>query len=86
VSTYEWLAAYQRAEAEQDMSKLHDCVLTVENELFIRMQELSASPGVEAQTELQEIRVAARGLLRIKTEKLKWPGLDLGERLNNSSN
>jgi hypothetical protein len=68
VSTYEWLGAYERAEAEQDISKLRECVLAVEDALFIRRQELSASPSAEAQT---EIHAAVRALLRIKTEKLK---------------
>jgi hypothetical protein len=71
VSTYEWLGAYERAETEQDISKLRECVLAVEDALFIRMQELSASPSAEAQTEMQEIKTAVRALLRIKTEKLK---------------
>jgi hypothetical protein len=78
VSKYEWLGAYQQAEAELDISKLHDCVVTVENALLIRMQELSAvkNPDEEVQTELQDIRAAVTGLLRIKTDKLKWPGID----------
>jgi hypothetical protein len=86
VSTYDWLGSYERAEAEQDMSKLHQCVLEIEKALFIRMQELSADPTAEAQTEMQEIHAAVRALLRIKTERLKWPGLDLSELQNDSSN
>lgn len=78
MSTYQWIGAYQQAEAEQDMSKLQDCVQTVESMLFIRMQELSAikHPSAEVETELEDIRAAVKGLLRIKTDKLKWPGID----------
>jgi hypothetical protein len=88
VSTYQWIGAYQRAETEQDMSKLHECVMAVENMLFIRMQDLSAieHSSPEVKTELADIRAAVTGLLRIKTEKLKWPGLDFDATQSSSAN
>ena len=78
MSKYEWSGAYHLAKSEQDLSKLEDCVMAVENALFMRMQVLSAMkhPSVEVQNELQDIRAAVRGLLHIKTERLKWPGTD----------
>jgi hypothetical protein len=88
VSNYRWSAAYQRAETEQNVFELHDCVMAVENAIFIRMQELTAvkHPDEEVQTELQELRASVKGLLRIKTEKLKWPGLDLNTTQSDSAN
>jgi hypothetical protein len=81
VSGYEWLGAYQRAEAEQNIARLQQRVMNAENAMFVRMQELSAGKALdaEAQTELQAIRCALNVLLRIKTDRLKWPGLESGE-------
>jgi hypothetical protein len=78
VSQYEWSNAYQQAESEQDISKLEECVMAVERALFMRMTVLSAveHPNEEVKTELQDIRAAVKGRLRLKTERLKWPGIE----------
>jgi CheY-like chemotaxis protein len=52
------------------------------------MQVLSAMkhPSVEVQNELQDIRAAVKGLLHIKTERLKWPGIDSDAPQSDSAN
>jgi hypothetical protein len=88
VSKYEWSSAYQEAESEHDMSNLENCVMAVENALFLRMQALNGvkHPSAEVHNELREIRAAVTGLLLIKTERLKWPGLDLYATQNGAAN
>ena len=79
MSSYSWQRVFQRAQEESDLSKLHGRVMEAENAIFIRMQELSSQDGsnAEARTESQEIHSALNGLLRIKTERLKWPSTGL---------
>ena len=76
---YSWLPVFQQAEGESDATKLHARVMDAECAIFIRMQELSSLNGSDAEvkTETQEIRSALHSLLRIKTEKLKWPSVGL---------
>jgi hypothetical protein len=51
------------------------------------MQALSALKHSDAavRTELQDIRAAVKGLLLLKTERLKWPGIDSDERQSDST-
>jgi hypothetical protein len=86
VSDYKWLSTYHEAEKEQNLSKLHEHLMDAECAIFLRMQELSdldqSSP--DARTELQAIRDALNCLLRIKTERLKWPGVESEEMTDSS--
>jgi hypothetical protein len=73
--SYPWLSVFQRAQEENDFSQLHARVMEAEGAMLERGQQLrnGQGEGPEAQAELQELRNAIRGLLRIKTERLKWP-------------
>jgi hypothetical protein len=71
---YPWWIVVQRAQQEHDRSKLHECVLKAEEAIFERTQQLHASgdePAVEE--ERRHLRTATSELLKIKTDRLKWP-------------
>jgi hypothetical protein len=75
--SHQWQSLYQRAESdsESDLSQLHRRIMDAESAMFERSIELNNGQGQgdEAQREREAIREAASELLRIKTEKLKWP-------------
>lgn len=71
---------------EKDFEKLHDRVLAAEAAIFRKWQELTSlregSAGMDA------LEVACAQLLKIKTERLMWPSLDLlksARRMRNSN-
>jgi hypothetical protein len=68
-----WEQLYQEAVDEPDINNLTQRVHVAEAAMFYRWQELAGSEP--AQGERQRLQGAAEGLLKIKSEKLKWPGL-----------
>jgi hypothetical protein len=71
---YSWSAVYQKAEAETDLAKLQDLVIEAENIMFERSIELTdGGQSADAEEELRALREAVKELLKIKTERLKWP-------------
>jgi phage terminase Nu1 subunit (DNA packaging protein) len=71
-----WEQLYQEAVDEADVNNLTRRVHVAEAAMFYRWQELAESKLTAEQREHQRLQEASEGLLRIKTEKLKWPGLD----------
>jgi len=71
-----WEQLYQEAVDEPDINKLTQRVHVAEAAMFYRWQELAESKRAAEQKEHQRLQEAAEGLLRIKGERLKWPGLD----------
>lgn len=69
-----WEQLYQEAVDEPDINNLTQRVHVAEAAMFYRWQEFAGSEPV--QQEHQRLLAAAEGLLKIKGEKLKWPGLD----------
>jgi hypothetical protein len=72
---YSWSAVSQKAELETDPSKLQDLVIEAENIMFERSIELTdgGGGGADAEEELRSLRAAVSELLKIKTDRLKWP-------------
>jgi hypothetical protein len=70
-----WEKPLREALSECDLRKLVEKVHETEAAMFIRWQELAAT--ADGHLELAAMRRAADALLRIKTEKLKWPGGDV---------
>jgi hypothetical protein len=70
---YPWLAIFQRAQTENDVSQLSERVLAAEGVMVARGQELrnGTANGPESKVELQALREAMSILLRIKTDPLK---------------
>jgi hypothetical protein len=71
-----WEQLYQEAVDEPDINKLTQRVHVAEAAMFYRWQELAESKRAAEQHEHQRLQDAAEGLLKIKSDKLKWPGLD----------
>jgi hypothetical protein len=71
-----WEQLYQEAVDEPDINKLTQRVHVAEAAMFYRWQELAESKLTAEQKEHQRLQEASEGLLRIKGERLKWPGLD----------
>jgi hypothetical protein len=75
-----WEEVYQQALVENDREKLTGLVGAVEVAIVRRRQELnSAAEGHSAEMEEHDkecaaMVLAAQEILRIKTEKLGWPG------------
>ena len=71
-----WTAAYERASNETDVTQVHVRVLEAEATLMERSLDLSQGDrSLDDIAELEAMRVATNGLLKIKVEKLGWPDL-----------
>jgi hypothetical protein len=84
--SHAWVRAYNETVEEKDFEKLHERVLEAEAAIFHRWQELTGLPDGSA--EMNALEGACAQLLKIKTERLMWPGLDLlksARRLRNSN-
>jgi hypothetical protein len=68
-----WKSLYQRALQEDDPEKLTHIVLELEDWIFQRGLELSDSTDDE--NERATLRQVASELLKMKTDKLGWPGI-----------
>jgi hypothetical protein len=67
----QWQLPLHEAQREADPRKIQERVSHAEAAIFARLQELArSSNGLQ---EAQAIATATGELLRIKTEKLKWP-------------
>jgi hypothetical protein len=69
-----WEQLYQEAVDEPDINRLTQRVHVAEAAMFYRWQELPESEP--AQQEHRRLQEAAEALLKIKSGKLKWPGLN----------
>jgi hypothetical protein len=71
---YSWTAAFERALNENDATQLHDRVLEAEDAIMERSVDLSqVDRSLDDVAELEAMRLATSGLLKIKVEKLGWP-------------
>jgi hypothetical protein len=66
-----WQKPLQEAIEETDLQKLPEKVYAAEAAVFLRLQELSASS--DGHKESEAIRLACREILKIQSERLKWP-------------
>jgi hypothetical protein len=66
-----WQKPLQDAIDEPDLKKLPEKLSAAESAIFLRMQELAASSDGDSESEA--IRLACRELLKIQTQRLKWP-------------
>jgi hypothetical protein len=71
-----WEQLYQEAVDEPDINNLTQRVHVAEAAMFYRWQELAGSKLTAEEQEHQRLQEAADGLLKIKSDELKWPGLD----------
>jgi hypothetical protein len=69
-----WQKPLQDAINETDLQKLPEKLSIAETAIFQRMQELVTSPGAEGES--AAIREACKELLKIQTQRLKWPATD----------
>jgi hypothetical protein len=69
-----WQKPLQEAIDESDLQKLPEKLSAAESAIFVRMQELHSSP--DGHRESEAIRLACRELLKIQTQRLKWPASD----------
>lgn len=81
-SSHSWVQAYQQAVEGTNLEKLHERVTAAELAIFNRWQELSDSP--EGNTEAEVLERAWGQLLKIKAERLEWPGLDAVQKFHRS--
>jgi len=73
---YSWTAACERALNETDATQLHARVLEAEDAIMERSLDLSQGDrSLDDIAELEAMRVATNGLLKIKVDKLGWPDL-----------
>lgn len=68
-----WKQYYESALQELDLAKTEDNVHLAENALFYRWQELAGNP--DHHNERNEMKRASEMLLRVKTQRLGWPGI-----------
>ncbi len=66
-----WQKPLQEALDEPDLQKLPEKLSAAESAIFVRMQELNSSPDGDSESEA--IRLACREILKIQTQRLKWP-------------
>jgi hypothetical protein len=71
---YSWTAAFEKAQSETDPTRLQGAVMAAEEAMVQRRMELSGDDA-GAHPELEALRAAAIELLKLKTEKLGWPGI-----------
>jgi hypothetical protein len=69
-----WQRLYEQA-AETDREKLTDLINRIEGAMIARAQEIAHSPN--HWEERNAIAQASENLLIIKTEKLKWPPVEM---------
>ena len=69
----EWEIPYKEALLEEDEEKLKEKILLAEWKIFERLQHLSSDD--DHHDERQVIADAVNNLLRLKQEKLRYPGL-----------
>ena len=69
-----WQKPLQEAINEPDLQKLPEKLSIAETAIFHRTQELVTSP--DGDRESAAIREACKELLRIQTQRLKWPATD----------
>jgi hypothetical protein len=67
-----WQETIQKALRESDSVRLSAKVQAAETAIFLRLQELRVSP--DNQQELEALQKACDELLKIQTQRLKWPG------------
>jgi hypothetical protein len=81
MSSHSWLCVVRQAEEEREPSHLHERVMEAEYAILERMRELRSCDvsDQQAAAEFQDMRSALSNLLRIKTERLKWPALQLSD-------
>ena len=72
----EWQRHYQAALLEFNSEKLARLVALTEEAMFLRFQALSTS--LDGHDERQALEDAAQGLLTLKRDILKFPGIDCG--------
>jgi hypothetical protein len=70
-----WQRLYEQAAAETDREKLTDIINRIEGAMIARAQEIAHSPN--HWEERNAIAQASENLLIIKTEKLKWPPVEM---------
>ncbi len=69
-----WQIPLRDAINEADLQKLPEKLSIAETAIFQRMQELVTSP--DGNHESEAIREACKQLLKIQTQRLKWPTTD----------
>ena len=67
-----WQNLLHEAVNEPNSARLREKVQEAEAAIFLRLQELSVSPG--NQQEIEALQKACEELLEIQTQRLKWPG------------
>jgi hypothetical protein len=73
---FPWEKPLRDAQSEADVQELTSKVEAAETAIFLRISALSKSG--DGREELEALNQAAQDLLRIKTERLGWPPVDLG--------
>ncbi len=66
-----WQQPLQAVIDEVDLQKLPEKLAAAEGAIFVRMQELAVSS--DGHKESKAIRQACEELLKIQTQRLKWP-------------
>jgi hypothetical protein len=79
--SHSWLPLFRQVEQETDLSQLHQLVMDAEYAILERMREMRSLDASDptAVAEFEEMRAALDSLLRMKTERLKWPPLKLSQ-------
>ena len=67
----EWQKPLEEATKEPNLSKLREKMHTAETAIFLRVRELNFSSG--SQDELEALQKACEELVKIQTQRLKWP-------------
>jgi len=70
-----WEGPLTEALAETDTRRIADKVSLAEDAIFRRSRDIA--PATDAEDERQAIQTALSDLLRIKTEKLGWPRIEI---------
>jgi hypothetical protein len=70
---YAWEQPLREAQSETDLEKVEEKCSAAESAMWNRMRELDNSPADNAEREA--MKQAAQELLKIRSEKLGWPGL-----------
>jgi hypothetical protein len=66
-----WQETFQEALRESNLVRLSAKVQAAEAAIFLRLQELGVLP--HHQQELEALQKACEELLKIQTQRLKWP-------------
>jgi len=72
VNEQNWRKLYEATISEGDQAKLNDRIRETEAAIFLRVQTLASSPDFWG--ERRDIQNASTALLRLKLEKLHFPG------------